>query len=101
MNEEATSKMHKATFFREIISYKLGKKGMISTWLYSQSPDSAKHDAGKGYLLYLFPPCLCKTGCFPLTRTKGIAAQSSKAVSGDLANPLSGAPRESCLFLTV
>lgn len=96
-----TSKMHKGTPFIEIICHKSGKKGMISTWLYSQNPDSAKHGAGKGYHIYLFPPCLCKTGCFPLTRTKGIAAQSSKAVTGDLANPLSGALRESCLFLTV
>lgn len=92
--------MHKATLFIEIICYKLGGKGMIATQMYGQNPDTAKHIAGKGYLI-IFPLCLYKTGCFPLTRTKGIAAQSSKAVTGDLANPLSGALRESCLFLSV
>lgn len=94
-----TSKMHKATIFIEIICHKLGGKGLIGTQTYGETSDT-KHITEKGYLI-IFPLCLCKTGCFPLTRTKGIAAQSSKAVTGDLANPLSGALRESCLFLPV
>lgn len=93
--------MHKATLFIEIICHKLGGKGMIRTQPYGQNRDTAKLVAQKGDLIIYFCFAFAKTGYFPLVRTKGVAAQNSKAVTGDLANPLSGALRESCLFLPV
>lgn len=58
-----TSKMHKATLFIEIICHKLAGKELIGTQMYGQNPDTAKHIAGKGYLI-VFPLCLCKQAVF-------------------------------------
>lgn len=57
--------MHKATLLVEIICHKLGGKGMIRTQLYGQSPDTAKHVAGKDYLIIYFCFAFAKQAVFP------------------------------------